>query len=861
MVTFQADLWPRNDSWLWWQGPPIPTMTQVTFCTHLTLRRLRRMVPLVSYSTLRTDNEFLIVLDTSYSSLYFTCCDLLAWRKLMTFDVFYPIHICLAVDLSTRNLTVVLNDEVWSDVLEYKKPLLENETGAIVQGGGYMLLGIDQDEYGGLFKSMQSLCGDLTDLRLYSVFLPLQKMIDFVSCLPMEVDHQPVIDLTQMHLFMQGKALKMSNVSQKSQCAHRVNAYNLIFPVRLSFHASVGLCHKTGGHLGLPQNNRQNENLIDLVMPYQDICGDDYIESVWLGLKGDLTTYTWRHYQTWQIPSLLKISYEFLYQTEAVSCISVSIAPKSSKWHGFWFPTNCNNTLMCTYCEYNDTIILRLRGLCGALGFDTEFILTETENRLIFLGKSVSRITWGTENNTIQANDSWNLIHEEMDFIRGQMLPSQGIFPIGRHRWYIESDRCGSNNLTLSFSICQLGEFTCDDGTCIPLDYRCNLNIDCEDQSDEADCEVVVISENYNQLLPPPGPQSGRPMLVDIDVNIEFIKKLDVMSFMLEQDLQVHLLWHDSRLKFRQLRQDPALNAADEGMIWTPEIEMRGEMNSYTHVITHTRETVVLRETSPLPDNTAIAKEDLLYEGWSNRLRSKHRLTVTSACHMDLTYYPFDSQHCSLTLLLDKCSLHDVFINNTTVIFTGMKLLLEYNVEDVTLKRFPIESQSCVQINIIFTNLNGYFISNTYIPTFLLVIISYITFFFDMEDFTNRIMVALTSLLVLASLFAQTSIAIPRTAYLKLIDVWFVFCICMDFFMVVMLVVTDVLLRRERLGQDLKISYKTAHVFPVQCVGELSQRKKTRPSTALVIHKITVMVIPLMILIFVIIYIGIILYA
>ena len=49
-------------------------------------------------------------------------------------------------------------------------------------------------------------------------------------------------------------------------------------------------------------------------------------------------------------------------------------------------------------------------------------------------------------------------------------------------------------------------------------------------------------------------------------------------------------------------------------------------------------------------------------------------------------------------------------------------------------------------------------------------------------------MVALTTMLVLAAFFTQNSNTIPKTAYLKLIDVWYIVLICQVFAIIVSLV-------------------------------------------------------------------------
>ena len=39
---------------------------------------------------------------------------------------------------------------------------------------------------------------------------------------------------------------------------------------------------------------------------------------------------------------------------------------------------------------------------------------------------------------------------------------------------------------------CSTVEFTCDDGTCIPLVNRCNITPDCPDNSDEVGCRSII---------------------------------------------------------------------------------------------------------------------------------------------------------------------------------------------------------------------------------------------------------------------------------------------------------------------------------------------------------------------------------
>ncbi|KAG7173998.1 Glycine receptor subunit alpha-3-like 2, partial [Homarus americanus] len=88
-----------------------------------------------------------------------------------------------------------------------------------------------------------------------------------------------------------------------------------------------------------------------------------------------------------------------------------------------------------------------------------------------------------------------------------------------------------------------------------------------------------------------------------------------------------------------------------------------------------------------------------------------------------------------------------------------------------------------------FHNMSTFYVISTYVPTLIIVVIGILVFFFPLWNFNERVMVGLTGLLVEATFFSQVSASIPHTAYLKLVDIWFVYCILTLFLVVVALVV------------------------------------------------------------------------
>jgi len=58
----------------------------------------------------------------------------------------------------------------------------------------------------------------------------------------------------------------------------------------------------------------------------------------------------------------------------------------------------------------------------------------------------------------------------------------------------------------------------------------------------------------------------------------------------------------------------------------------------------------------------------------------------------------------------------------------------------------------------------------------ILVLIGYLSFYFDLENFTDRAMIVLTTMLVIATITASIQADLPITSYYKLIDWWFLVC-------------------------------------------------------------------------------------
>merc|ERR1712218_617206 len=74
----------------------------------------------------------------------------------------------------------------------------------------------------------------------------------------------------------------------------------------------------------------------------------------------------------------------------------------------------------------------------------------------------------------------------------------------------------------------------------------------------------------------------------------------------------------------------------------------------------------------------------------------------------------------------------------------------------------------------------------TYLPTILLLLITYVTIFFDSSLFGDAIAVNLTIMLVMTTIFTSKIEELPPTSDMKMIDIWLIFCLVVPFLEVIL---------------------------------------------------------------------------
>ena len=89
-------------------------------------------------------------------------------------------------------------------------------------------------------------------------------------------------------------------------------------------------------------------------------------------------------------------------------------------------------------------------------------------------------------------------------------------------------------------------------------------------------------------------------------------------------------------------------------------------------------------------------------------------------------------------------------------------------------------------------------IMTTYLPSVLLMLITFATTFFKPLFFEAALSVNLTTMLVMTTIFMSKMESLPPTSDIKMLDIWLIFCQLVPFAQVVLLTAMEYLRESEQ---------------------------------------------------------------
>ncbi|XP_045141625.1 gamma-aminobutyric acid receptor subunit beta-3 [Echinops telfairi] len=222
--------------------------------------------------------------------------------------------------------------------------------------------------------------------------------------------------------------------------------------------------------------------------------------------------------------------------------------------------------------------------------------------------------------------------------------------------------------------------------------------------------------------------------------------------------------WRDKRLAYSGIPLNLTLDNRVADQLWVPDTYFLNDKKSFVHGVTVKNRMIRLH-----PDGT------VLYG---------LRITTTAACMMDLRRYPLDEQNCTLEIESYGYTTDDIefYWRGGEKAVTG--------VEKIELPQFSIVEHRLVSRNVVFAtgayprlslsfrlkrNI-GYFILQTYMPSILITILSWVSFWINYDASAARVALGITTVLTMTTINTHLRETLPKIPYVKAIDMYLMGC-------------------------------------------------------------------------------------
>ncbi|KAI8517137.1 Glycine receptor subunit alpha-3 [Branchiostoma belcheri] len=171
------------------------------------------------------------------------------------------------------------------------------------------------------------------------------------------------------------------------------------------------------------------------------------------------------------------------------------------------------------------------------------------------------------------------------------------------------------------------------------------------------------------------------------------------------------------------------------------------------------------------------------------------RLSLKLSCYMHLRSFPADKQYCKMQIESYSYTTQDMVLGWSTN-RAPLEISREVHLPDFDLSIADVKSCTagystgdfpCIKADFLLERRIGYFLIQIYLPSILIVIISWVSFWIHSESAPARVALAITTVLTLTTHSATTTraampsttttrAAMPRVSYITDMDIWMAAC-------------------------------------------------------------------------------------
>ncbi|KAL3078229.1 hypothetical protein niasHS_012116 [Heterodera schachtii] len=265
-----------------------------------------------------------------------------------------------------------------------------------------------------------------------------------------------------------------------------------------------------------------------------------------------------------------------------------------------------------------------------------------------------------------------------------------------------------------------------------------------------------------------------RPTSVKLAMYIEGIGSFRTHTMDFQLDVYLQQFWRDPRLAHNESSRILIRDKSILERIWHPDVYFANARIAQFHEVTQPNFLLWIE-----PDGS------ILYDT---------RVSMIVICAMNLKNFPLDSQWCHLRILSYAYDINHLLIEwvDNAPITKNMNITMS-DMDIVKLVPGTCDGNystgiwSCVTAEFFVSRELTHHILQTYVPTTLIVVISWFSFWLDVEAVPARVSLAITTLLTLSTQANSVKNSLPEVSYMKSLDLFlavsvlFVFGVLIEF--------------------------------------------------------------------------------
>ncbi|KYN36678.1 Glycine receptor subunit alphaZ1 [Trachymyrmex septentrionalis] len=282
----------------------------------------------------------------------------------------------------------------------------------------------------------------------------------------------------------------------------------------------------------------------------------------------------------------------------------------------------------------------------------------------------------------------------------------------------------------------------------------------------------LILPEHYVKEIRPP---SDAPVVVNFNILVVDINSINVEDMDFRVDMFVSQSWIESRLNmpediFEEDDDYVILPLEFFDNLWQPDPYFLNSKVSEIATLNHKFSLVTLYR--------------------NKTIKYSARINAIVACQMEFQLYPMDIQICPIyieSFSYNRKKLRLKWGTGGVTVNPELKLL-QYDIGKPAVSEeiidYMLEKNGNFSRLVVFFRFErqiGHHLIQTFTPSTLVVMLSWFSFWLDLDAIPGRVALLVTSMLTLVTMFTGLKSDIPPVAYIKALDVWMAGCMMFVF--------------------------------------------------------------------------------